>query len=365
MPCLRRWRVCGNGTGGHQQRQRIPEQSPRLPAPGRHTRHPPANGCCGRGAREHGLARAQDGDAAHVLVPLRHHAQHIFQKSERAGAFKQHQLELIVEQRDRWAQSPDRRHSCERGWPARNSPRTRGPSASTVNSARRLPTFEKPANPVGHLPERIFHSRVDVVDNLGIQIPRLPSAGNGAAYGRRPWKAGPARSVRARIDRATFAAPSMVLPMASSFARTFAVPAGRMPSGTLEWAMPFTTSLMVPSPPAARIKSAPRSNASLRQFRPRFPDPRWESLPRHAARRRGISSERRSACCAPPESARERIVDEKGLPVARDSTLIIVDARHRTVAQEIEELRDQLRRHEYLYYVLDQPEITRRRIRRC
>ena len=27
-------------------------------------------------------------------------------------------------------------------------------------------------------------------------------------------------------------------------------------------------------------------------------------------------------------------------------------------AREIEELRDQLRRHEHLYYVLDQPEIT-------
>jgi DNA ligase (NAD+) len=32
--------------------------------------------------------------------------------------------------------------------------------------------------------------------------------------------------------------------------------------------------------------------------------------------------------------------------------------RSTDVRQEIEELRDQLRRHEHLYYVLDQPEIT-------
>src|SRR5258708_13594530 len=32
--------------------------------------------------------------------------------------------------------------------------------------------------------------------------------------------------------------------------------------------------------------------------------------------------------------------------------------RAKTVEQQIEELRDQLRRHEHLYYVLDQPEIS-------
>ena len=40
-------------------------------------------------------------------------------------------------------------------------------------------------------------------------------------------------------------------------AKTLAVPPGMMPTGTQEWTMPLTTSLMVPSPPAARIKSAP------------------------------------------------------------------------------------------------------------
>jgi len=60
----------------------------------------------------------------------------------------------------------------------------------------------------------------------------------------------------------------------------------------------------------------------------------------------------------PPEPASERIVEEKRLAVGLDSTLIIVEMHSTDVGQEIEELRDQLRRHEHLYYVLDQPEIT-------
>ncbi len=60
----------------------------------------------------------------------------------------------------------------------------------------------------------------------------------------------------------------------------------------------------------------------------------------------------------PSESARERIVDEKRLPVGLNSTLIIVEMPAKTVAHEIEDLRDRLRHHEHLYYVLDRPEIT-------
>jgi DNA ligase (NAD+) len=60
----------------------------------------------------------------------------------------------------------------------------------------------------------------------------------------------------------------------------------------------------------------------------------------------------------PPEPASEWIVEEKRLAVGLDSTLIIVEMRSTDVGQEIEELRDQLRHHEHLYYVLDQPEIT-------
>ena len=60
----------------------------------------------------------------------------------------------------------------------------------------------------------------------------------------------------------------------------------------------------------------------------------------------------------PPEPASKGIVDEERVPVALDSTLIIVEMPSSDVTQEIEELRDQLRRHEHLYYVLDQPEIS-------
>jgi DNA ligase (NAD+) len=60
----------------------------------------------------------------------------------------------------------------------------------------------------------------------------------------------------------------------------------------------------------------------------------------------------------PPEPACERIVDENGVTVGLDSTLIIVEMPSTDAGQEIEELRDQLRHHEHLYYVLDQPEIT-------
>jgi DNA ligase (NAD+) len=63
----------------------------------------------------------------------------------------------------------------------------------------------------------------------------------------------------------------------------------------------------------------------------------------------------------PPESAGEGIEDENGVPVARDSTLIIVHpkkAEKQSAQREIEELRETLRHHEHLYYVADQPEIT-------
>jgi len=59
-----------------------------------------------------------------------------------------------------------------------------------------------------------------------------------------------------------------------------------------------------------------------------------------------------------PEPACERIVNENGVAVGLDSTLIIVEMPSTNEAQEIEELRDQLRHHEHLYYVLDQPEIS-------
>ncbi len=45
---------------------------------------------------------------------------------------------------------------------------------------------------------------------------------------------------------------------------------------------------------------------------------------------------------SPPESARERIVDENGFPVGRDSNLIIVNMRVANLQQEIEELREAL-----------------------
>jgi len=60
----------------------------------------------------------------------------------------------------------------------------------------------------------------------------------------------------------------------------------------------------------------------------------------------------------PLKPACERIVDKKGVPVGLDSTLIIVEMPSPDAGQEIEELRDQLRHHEHLYYALDQPEIT-------
>ena len=42
-------------------------------------------------------------------------------------------------------------------------------------------------------------------------------------------------------------------------------------------------------------------------------------------------------------------------PVAKD--------KDKSVASKIEALREKIRHHEYLYYVLDDPEIHRRRIR--
>src|SRR6202049_744576 len=61
---------------------------------------------------------------------------------------------------------------------------------------------------------------------------------------------------------------------------------------------------------------------------------------------------------SPPKPARERIVDERGFAVDPDSNLIIVDMRAANLEQEVEKLREALRHHEHLYYVLDQPEIS-------
>ena len=61
---------------------------------------------------------------------------------------------------------------------------------------------------------------------------------------------------------------------------------------------------------------------------------------------------------SPPEPARERIVDERGFLVDPDSNLIIVDMRAANLEQEVEKLREALRHHEHLYYVLDRPEIS-------
>jgi hypothetical protein len=69
-----------------------------------------------------------------------------------------------------------------------------------------------------------------------------------------------------------WAARSRLEPMPISLARTLAVPAGKMPSGTSEKTTPSAISLMVPSPPAARISSAP-SAMWLRAMAPAVPGP--------------------------------------------------------------------------------------------
>ena len=68
------------------------------------------------------------------------------------------------------------------------------------------------------------------------------------------------------------AARSRLEPIPISLARTLAVPAGKMPSGTSEKTTPSAISLMVPSPPAARISSAP-SAIWRRAMAPAVPGP--------------------------------------------------------------------------------------------
>jgi hypothetical protein len=71
---------------------------------------------------------------------------------------------------------------------------------------------------------------------------------------------------------------------------------------------------------------------------------------------------------APPQLPREWIVDDEGLTINGDSTLIVVDTMTKnSVASEPDlsetagrahKLREEIERHEHLYYVLDAPEIT-------
>ena len=96
-----------------------------------------------------------------------------------------------------------------------------------------------------------------------------------------------------------------------SLARTFAVPAGRTPKANFrDPAIPLTTSLMVPSPPAARIRSQPSSTALRSKFTGSLRTGRCEKLD-FAARHPGeYEQPYPDARVRPFQSAGKRVEDE-------------------------------------------------------
>ncbi len=82
-------------------------------------------------------------------------------------------------------------------------------------------------------------------------------------------------------------------------------------------------------------------------------------LGRKARARQSFSGTLKNALGIPPEFAGGGVVDQDRLPIACNLSSIAPIAINRDIApQKIEELREKLRHHEYLYYVLDAPEIT-------
>jgi len=117
--------------------------------------------------------------------------------------------------------------------------------------------------------------------------------------------------------------------------------------------MPLTASLMVPSPPATRIRSAPprMHSAAIPEAVPR---PRVSRAVTPAPPGARLPAPARYAGPPSVEAARARVENEERVAIVVISN-IIMDA---DVENEIEELRAELRRHEHLYHVLDQPAIS-------
>ncbi len=178
----------------------------------------------------------------------------------------------------------------------------------------------------------------------------------------------------------------------NSFARTFAVPAGSTARGTWLHASPFTASFRVPSPPHT-IASCRDCATAWRASSVASPGPvvicNSVSIP--ALRKMRRASSRRLHLAA---ASRLGIDDQDCIPDFRSHSVrsilmpdqffdpivqqhpvsgpeyklytkrrfLIITPRRMVkstpTASQIEKLREELRRHEYLYYVKDEPEIS-------
>src|ERR1700690_659425 len=166
------------------------------------------------------------------------------------------------------------------------------------------------------------------------------------------------------------AALSALTPKPSSRESSLAVPPGITASGTSVWATPGSSSFSVPSPPRARIRSAP-SSMRRRAMVPAVPGPSvsitdtpcpkatsaastWRGSPRRQRMAPALGFQirlmfRYVVMARPFESvhySRQRM--------AHDGIMVPSDGPE----AEIASLREALRHHESLYYVLDRPEIS-------
>jgi len=143
-------------------------------------------------------------------------------------------------------------------------------------------------------------------------------------------------------------------PSPSSCVSTLAVPAGITATGTSVCTTPGSISLTVPSPPSARIKSAPSSTACL-AMRPAAPSSGVGMADTPCPAARSASTTR------PTRPARlPRNWPAHGLKIRRMFRYVAIALYNKQrmgkeAKAEIAELRETLRRHEHLYYVLDSP----------
>ena len=133
-----------------------------------------------------------------------------------------------------------------------------------LNLGRWRPSRLQPASPVGQLADARLQRGVHVVDDVGVQADarhqqemarNAPAVAGHVAHRNAPRVGSPPAARRRAPDGC---------PASSPWPARWRCRPGRMASGTSEWTMPSATSLMVPSPPAARIRSAPRAMCSAR-----------------------------------------------------------------------------------------------------
>ena len=239
------------------------------------------------------------------------------------------------------------------------------PSTLTSNSSSSLPDQFHRRGPVGHLSHFALERRAEVIDDPRIQADAGHQQKMARRGRRRSCAGGPLRS-SARGNSASSARPSPGwCSCPSRWPARWQCRRAECRAARRECTMPSITSLMVPSPPAATTRPAPSAMHLAARSRPLCAGPvvgtSVVSCPLSRRIRAAVSSRFRPPPCRRPAFGLKMITVflSAGDGFSPDSWINYrLNPMKKDAAAEIETLRDQLRHHEYQYYVLDQPEIS-------